>query len=363
MLAASQGKTIRYLLFFILLFAALYYAKAFLIPLAFGALFATLLLPIQERLEPKTGKMLAISICVLGLVLLAAGIIALVTWQVAGLSADISKLEQQISNTYTYATREIGNTLGLPPEKQQQMFQMEKSSFNVVGQLMTAMGSLVGILGNIVLVIVYIFLLMYSRSRIKNFILQLVPKTEQAEASEIIDRARKVAQKYLSGLAMMIVCLWILYSIGFSIVGIRNPIFFAILCGLLEIVPFVGNLTGSALTALMALAQGGGVPMMIGVLVTYSCVQTFQSYVLAPLVVGSNVNINPLFTILILVVGELLWGIAGMILSIPLLGVVKIVCDHVKSLQPYGYLIGDDRKTRSGQWLEKLKKMFGKQTG
>jgi predicted PurR-regulated permease PerM len=360
MLAASQGKTIRYLLFFILLLVALYYAKPFLVPLAFGALFATLMLPIEEWLEPKTGKILAIAICILALVLVAAGIIALIAWQITGLAEDISKLEQQITYAYANTTGEIGRSLGLSPEKQQQMFQMGKSSFNVLGKFVSTMGSLVGILGNIVLVIVYVFLLMYSRSRIKNFILQLMPENERAETSEIINRARKVAQKYLSGLAMMIVCLWILYSIGFSIVGIRNPIFFAILCGLLEIVPFVGNLTGSGLTALMALAQGGGVPMLLGVLITYSCIQTFQSYVLAPLVVGSNVNINPLFTILALVVGELLWGIAGMILSIPLLGVVKIVCDHVKSLQPYGYLIGDDRKTKSNKWIEKLKRMFGK---
>ena len=156
----------------------------------------------------------------------------------------------------------------------------------------------------------------------------------------------------------MIVCLWVLYSIGFSIVGVKNAFFFAILCGLLEIVPFVGNLTGSMLTALMALAQGGGAPVLIGVLITYGTVQLFQSYVLEPLVVGSNVNINPLFTIVILIVGELVWGIAGMVLAIPLLGIFKIICDHVEPLKPYGYLIGGDRKNKSGKWIDKLKAVF-----
>ena len=145
---------------------------------------------------------------------------------------------------------------------------------------------------------------------------------------------------------MMIVCLWVMYSIGFSIVGVKNPFFFAILCGLLEIVPFVGNLTGTAITVLMALAQGQGANVVIGIVVTYAIVQFVQTYILEPLVVGAEVNINPLFTVVGLVAGEMLWGIAGMVLAIPLMGIFKIVCDHVEALHPYGYLIGQDRKNR-----------------
>jgi predicted PurR-regulated permease PerM len=113
---------------------------------------------------------------------------------------------------------------------------------------------------------------------------------------------------------------------------------------MLEIVPFVGNLIGNALTVIMVLSQGGGTNMVIGVLVTYGLVQFFQSYVLEPLVVGAEVNINPLFTIVGLVAGEMIWGIPGMILAIPLMGVVKIICDHIEPLQLYGQLIGTDKK-------------------
>jgi predicted PurR-regulated permease PerM len=138
-----------------------------------------------------------------------------------------------------------------------------------------------------------------------------------------------------------------MYSIGFSIVGVKYAVLFAIICGVLEIVPFVGNLTGNLLTVLMVLIQGGGMGMVIGVIITYSIVQFLQSYLLEPLIVGAEVNINPLFTIVILVLGNLVWGIPGMVLAIPLLGIIKIVCDHIPSLNPYGYLIGSDRKKRS----------------
>ena len=150
-----------------------------------------------------------------------------------------------------------------------------------------------------------------------------------------------------------------MYSIGFTIVGLKNAFFFAVLCGIFEIVPFVGNLTGNILAALMALTQGGGMPMVIGILITYGIVQFLQTYILEPLVVGTEVNINPLFTIMGLVVGELIWGIPGLVLAIPLLGITKIVCDHIPDLKPYGFLIGRE-KSNKPDLSEKIKSIFKK---
>ena len=211
---------------------------------------------------------------------------------------------------------------------------------NVVSGVLFGIG---GFLTDTVLVLVYIFLLLYFRHRIKNFVLKIVASKEKSNVESIFSKAQQVTQKYLSGLALMIVALWIMYGIGFSIVGVKHAVFFAILCGVLEIVPFVGNLTGTALTIIMSLVQGGDANMVIGILITYAVVQFIQTYVLEPLVVGAEVNINPLFTIIGLVAGEAIWGIPGMILAIPLIGVTKIICDHIDMLKPYGYLLGQEK--------------------
>src|SRR3954469_12164411 len=97
------------------------------------------------------------------------------------------------------------------------------------------------------------FMFLFFRQRIKGFLIKLVPDNQQGNLESIVSSAQHVTQKYLSGLAMMIGLLWIMYGIGFSIVGVKHVIFFAILCGLLEIVPFVGNLTGTGLTIIMSL--------------------------------------------------------------------------------------------------------------
>jgi predicted PurR-regulated permease PerM len=135
---------------------------------------------------------------------------------------------------------------------------------------------------------------------------------------------------------------------------VKNAVFFAILCGSLEIVPFVGNLAGSLITIVMSLAQGAGMEMVIGIVITYSIVQFVQSYILEPLIVGRVVNLHPMFTIIGIVAGEFIWGIAGMVLAIPLLGITKIVCDQIEPLQPYGFLLGDERKS-SRTVIDKVK--------
>ena len=145
----------------------------------------------------------------------------------------------------------------------------------------------------------------------------------------------------------MIFCLWIMYGIGFSIIGVENAIFFAILCGLLEIVPFIGNITGTTITVLVAVVHGASLPMIIGIVITYGVVQFIQGWILEPLILGSQVKINPLFTILALVLGQLIWGIPGIVLAIPITAMFKIVCDYIEPLKPLGFLIGEIQKPKS----------------
>ena len=361
-MSISLTRAIQLLLFLFLLFTGLHYARSFLIPVTFGALFAMLLEPISERLERRMSRAAAIAICITMVLLIVAGVFTLISWQVADLASDATKIEQELTKNISKLREQITSNLGISEQKQKEIIQSQQSSESgkTAAMFTAALNSVGGILANSLLVLVYIFLFLYFRDRMKNFVLKVADARGKNEARQTMEQSRKVAQKYLSGLAMMIFCLWILYGIGFSIVGVTNALFFAVLCGLLEIVPFIGNLTGTLLTCLMVMAQGGTPGMLIGVLCIYAFVQTFQSYVLEPLVVGSNVNINPLFTIVIIVFGEFIWGIPGMILAIPLLGIVKIICDHVPGLQPVAYLVGEDEKESSSKWVEKIKGLFSK---
>lgn len=353
----SISKSVQILLLLFLIFGGLYFAREFLIPLTFGGLLATLILPFSRRLERKgIHKGIAIVMCLLGLLLIAGGILALIVWQVSDLATDVSEMQQQISGLIGKIRDFLSTAIGISGEKQKEIIEQQQQSSGVV-QMASMVTGTMGVLVDFVLVTVYAFLFIYFRHRLKKFILMLVPAEEIDRTEKVISQSAKVAYQYLSGLSMMIVMLWIFYSIGFSIAGLKSAVFFAILCGILEIVPFVGNLTGTGIAVLMAVSQGEGSGLIFGVLGTYLFVQFIQSYILEPLVVGAEVNINPLFTIVVLVLGESLWGIAGMILAIPLLGITKILFDNIESLKPYAYLIGGDSKQRKG-WGERMRKLL-----
>jgi predicted PurR-regulated permease PerM len=353
MVRASSLQRITYgLLISFSIVAGLYFAKPFLVPVCFAGLLAMLLLPLSSWFESQNiTKGLAILICIVMLLAIIAGIVSLIGWQVSDLAEESSNIETKLQQMLDQLKEYVRSHFGISEKNQEKMVTNQASGAG--GFLANLGSSLTGFVVDFILVMVYIFLFMYYRDRIKNFILQLITADQKKNASSVLHEIQKVSQKYLTGLGMMIVCLWIMYSIGFSIVGLKYALLFAILCGLLEIVPFIGNLTGNLLAVIMVVIQGGGFGMVIGILITYLVVQFLQTYLLEPLVVGAQVNINPLFTIIILVAGELVWGIPGLILSLPLLGIVKIICDHVEPLKPFGQLIGSPPKKKTGLFVKK----------
>lgn len=354
------SKAIKVLLFIFLLALILHYGKPFFVPLTFAGLLSMLLLPVSIKLEAwGLNKAVAVILSILLIVLFFGGIIALLFWQISDISQDAPQIEESIHQKVQQVKQYLSNTFGISPQKQQEILQKQQSGGGgrLASSISAALASVGTVFTNFLLVLVYIFLFMYFREHLKKFVLKLFPKNQQAEAGKVMESSRRVAQKYITGLMLMIIGLWIMYSIGFAIVGVKNFFFFAILCGLLEIVPFVGNLIGNILTIMVSLAQGADMNVVIGILITYGLVQFIQSYILEPLVVGSEVSINPVFTIISIIAGEFIWGIAGMILAIPILGITKIVFDHVEPLKPFGFLIGEE-KEKDASMIKKVKSWF-----
>lgn len=339
-MTASLLLVLKKLLLLFLVFSGLYYAQEFLIPLCIGGILATLFLPFGNWMQrKKITKGLAVFISLLALLLLIFLIISLLGYKISELISDIEILKQRAVEAVVKLQKYIFKTLDLTIAEQDKILKSEQPSYGNMVQ--TMLGSMTNFLSTIILTLVYFVFLLYYRSHIKQFLIRLTPKAQQAEMQEIVQKVATVSQQYLIGLSKMIFLLWVMYGIGFSIIGVENAIFFAILCGVLEIVPFVGNITGTTLTVLIAAMNGANAELLIGIVVVYGIVQFIQGWILEPLIVGSQVKINSLFTIVALVLGELLWGIPGIILAIPLTAMFKIVCDHIEPMKPYGFLIGE----------------------
>jgi predicted PurR-regulated permease PerM len=94
----------------------------------------------------------------------------------------------------------------------------------------------------------------------------------------------------------------------------------------------------------------------IWVLVALIFIQAIDNYFVEPNVIGGEVRLTALSTILAIFMGGIVWGIAGMILFIPILGILKIIFNHVAKLKPYGYLIGDEGRSPSSRIKEWFRK-------
>ena len=351
----TLSSVLKKILLLFLIFSGLYFAKAFLMPITIALVIATLFLPFCRWMESiKIPKWLAVLVCIIVILLFIFLVGVLFGWQISSIVNDFELLKQKAIEKVIQIQLYIYNNLGIGIAKQSQLLKTEQPS--IAGILESIIGSVKYIFINLILVLTYVYMLLYYRSHIRDFLIKITPISQKKEIEQVINNVTRVAQQYLFGLAKMIGCLWVMYSIGFGIVGVNNFIFFAILCGLLEIIPYIGNITGTTLTLLVAAMHGAGLPIILGILITYGIAQFIQGWLLEPIILGPQVKINPLFTIIALVLGELLWGTPGIILAIPILAMFKIICDYIEPLKPIGFLIGEIKTVnKKSNFIKKLK--------
>jgi len=326
----------------------LYIARLVFMPLALAGMLALVFMRLCNWLERRgIPRVVAALICGLLFTGIVAGIVLLVNWYIHRFASD-DALQQRIGDVIRQARGFLRDQWGVNVRGTKSMWSLV-GSMDAGKMTTTVVGSIVAVVMHLILIVVYMIMLLTLRGHVKEFFIRLVKPGNEPKVRTILTRSVKVAQDYIFGMMIVILYLCILYSAAFLVIGVRYAVFFAILCGLLEIIPFVGSLTGTTLTCIMALSQGGGMHMVVWVLVSYATIQASQFYIFAPLVMREQVNLSPLFTILVLIAGDLLWGIPGMIVAIPCLAILKIVCDEVEFLQSFGFLLGRTRPTR-GRW-------------
>lgn len=359
-------RTNQLLIFAFLLFGALYVAADLLIPLSFSILLAMLMLPIETWLEKKgLNRSFAIIICLLLIFVILASIIFILSYQVVGFAENFSQMKDVFLRKVDLIQHFIENKLDISSEKQISILKQRVASLSdsadefAKGFVLATTGTLT----TIALVFVYIFFFMYYREKFRNFIFKIISIDGHPKAKVILEETSHITQQYLSGVLIVIAILSVLNSVGLMIVGVENAIFFGCLAAILNIVPYVGVLIGSLFPIIFTLLTKDSMGPVFGVAGVLAFNQFIENNFLTPNIVGSKVKINPLAAVIALVVGGFMWGVAGMILFIPFLGIVKIIFDKIEPLKPYGYLIGDDEEEPAETTVEKLKKRFIRQMG
>ncbi len=336
------------LLFIILVFGILYVAKPFLIPIAIGGMMAMLLVPACRRLE-KWGipRGIASVTCVLLTLVILSGVFYVLFLQLMALAKDMgtigTKLNETLNSTHDFISRHFQ----LPVDKQKEYLQAQVAGLSdltgkFVGDIFR---SVLSFLVHLLIITAYTLLLLIYRRRIKTFVLALVAqyagKGKEEETRAVMEQITGVASAYLAGVFTVALIFSVINSIGLAIIGIENALFFGMMVAFINIIPYIGSVAGSSIVVLYTLITRDTLTTPLVVAIFFTVLQQIDSYILTPKITGGKIQLSALFTIMALLLGSLVWGVAGMILFVPFLGVAKVIFDHVNALKPYGYLIGD----------------------
>lgn len=349
-----------FLLMILLIIAFLYYAKDFLIPLLFAILLSMLLMPACRKLESWGVSRVGSTFLGLGIILaFLAGIIWIIIAQGQSISEDWPKMAANAEKIFDNIQSWINTRYGIPPGEQSHWL---GKGIQKIGQSGGAIASgffsgLMGIITSFVLTMLYFFFLMWKREKFGEFLLKLVAPENRKEVAKELEEIRGVSEKYLIGRLISMSFLAIFYMIGFSIAGLENALLVALVAILPTIVPYVGSFVGAIFPLAIALVSGNQ-DLLLPIGLILIAAQVIDNNIIEPLVEGESLDISPIFTIIALVLGEMFWGVAGMILFVPMFAILKIVCDHIPALHPYSFLLQNE--IDEPKWITKIRGYFSK---
>jgi predicted PurR-regulated permease PerM len=326
-----------------LFFGVLYFARNILVPMSFAALLAMLMLPICKKLESwKFPRGLAILSCFLIVILIISGLVYVFISQVISFADNLPGYKEAINSKIENIEKFLEATIKVSPADQISFLKAKVSDYmeNAGIYIKVLFLATTGTIATIGVVLIYTFFFLYFRDRFKNFVLKITDPVHEVKTRMIITKSSKVTARYLSGVFLVIMILSVLDSVGLMILGLDYAIFFGIMVAILNIIPYIGVPIGAILPVTMALITKDSFWIAAGVVGVIGLNQFIEANFLTPNIVGNKVNLNPLAVIIALLTGASLWGVSGMIIFLPFLGVIKITLDNVESLQPYAYLVG-----------------------
>lgn len=331
-----------------------------LVPFSFAILFAVLLNPLCTWLQRKLSKVLAVIVTLLIAILVIGGILYFLTLQIAQFGQELPTLKSKFNSLIDVLGHFIEHHFGLPIAKQAALIkQALNSSPALIGQ---TLGSVISTISVIVIIPVYIFLMLYYKTLIVNFVYEVFKEKYSQRVSEILKETKSAIQTYIAGLLIEMIIVSSLNSVALMILGVKYAILLGFIGGILNMLPYIGGIIAIALPVIIATITKDGYATQLGIVVAYLVIQFIDNNIIFPRVVSIKVQINALVSIVVILLGNALWGISGMFLSIPFVAVLKIIFDRIDELKPWGKLFGDTIPvTHMGQvWGRRKKPLIEK---
>jgi predicted PurR-regulated permease PerM len=322
----------------------LYVGAPLFVPLAYALFISFILYPISYWLEKRgLPRFLAITFSLLLLIILVGGLGVLLYSQAKGFLSHWQNLRPLLTNAIAQIESYLRDTLNVPVAITDKWMENIMNSLGM--QLFTGVGSTV--YGSLVssvklfLIPVYTALILYNRKQLLDFIFSLFPDENRAQISNILHEAVYTFHHFIKGMITVYIIVGTLNSIGLYFLGVPNAILFGFIASILTFIPYVGIIVGSLLPVTIAWAIHGNILYALGVVAVFAFVQVLEANVIFPLAVSHRLKLSTLFTLLAIFAGGILWGVSGMILFIPTLGIIKLILEKLPAYQNIAKLLAE----------------------
>lgn len=321
--------------------------KSLLAPLIIALLLALALLPFARYLQEIThSRAVSAILPTLGVFIISLVFLGVVTLQVNNITEKWSTIsettEEKLSEFKTYLTQNtpiesktLDNVFKTTSINEIQEEYLNTNNATYLTQI------IFGAIGSYLLTFIYLFFILLNRSSFKKFLLSLVKNSKEKTLRSTLSESMNTTIAYLYGKTKLIGLLIVIYSIGLGISGVDSFILIAVLASFLTLIPYIGNIIAFLLAVVLGYLSNGETFVLVGIIITFSLTQFIESYILQPYVIGHEVQLNPFFVILAVIVGNTIWGVTGMILAIPLLAILNVFFLKIKKTHSLGKLLSN----------------------
>lgn len=322
----------------------LIHAKSFLLPIIVAALLALTLMPLVRWLRRlRCPEWLAVTIATVVFLLPFAVLISI-------LAREARALIQDWAHIRVSAEALLQSALAWPPL---QVFHFDELSLEDVANRLGDKASeglgfaLAGLSlfftagSQVVLVLFFAIMMLSARRHLREAFERILRARTTFDTGKVLDESVAIIEQFL--LARLFIILFVAGADFVLLEAFRMPfaVSLAVLQGVMTLIPAIGFILGLVPLALIAAAQGGSTWWLVGVVASVWAVSSLQDHVLTPKLVGQRLNLNFFVTYVGLFAGERLWGIWGMFLAIPVLGIARILLTATPETEVYGALIQD----------------------
>jgi predicted PurR-regulated permease PerM len=320
-------------------------AKELIDPLIFGLLFAILLFPVSGFFEKKCRLPRSASsfLSILLMIGFVGGILYLVGAQVSNIANDWPMLKSQVNQSLNDLQDWVQNAFHINAHKQQ--VYVDSTAKKIMASGTAVLGTTFGAISSLVLfyvfILIFTFFILFYRRLLLRFITWVFSDENKDVVMDIVENVQKILRQYIFGLLIEMVIVAGMAITVFWIIGIKYAVLLGIIVGLFNIIPYIGIFSALLLSCLITFATGT-ISQTITTALCVVGIHAVDANFLLPAIVGSKVRLNALISFIGIIIGEMIWGLSGMFLSIPVIAIFKIIFDRIDSLKPWGYLLGGD---------------------